>query len=178
MLGRLGRGYDRLIDAMAVVAGAGMALMALWITYEVITRYFFNNPTVWATDLSEYMLLYGTFLAGPWLVREDGHITIDLLLTRLTPRQRHVLGAVSALIGAAVMAVLCWQGLEATLDAFTRGQMIAKTWRVPRAAVWAVIPFGSFFLVVEFIRAAVRSVHASRDELALSRQMVTEERGV
>ena len=164
MLNRLVGAYDRLLDGMAAIAAAGTVLSALWITYEVIMRYFFNNPTIWAIDLTEYTLLWGTFLAAPWLLREGGHVRLEMLLDRLSPRTRHVCGVVSSLVGAAVCAVLLWQGLDATLDAFTREQYIARSWRVPRAAVWAIIPVGSFFLTIEFIRLAIRSAYLSTRE--------------
>lgn len=166
--------YDRLLDAMAGAGAIMMVLMSLWVTYEVIARYAFNNATIWAVDLSEYALLWATFLASPWLVREGGHVQIESLLERLTPRQRHVLGVFSSLAAALVAAVMLWQGLDATLEAFNRGQMVARSWRVPRAAVWMIIPIGSFFLVIEFIRAAVRSAHATRDEQAFSHHAADE----
>ena len=154
--------YDRFLQGLAALGAVIMALMALWISYEVIMRYFFQNPTIWASDLAEYAMLYSTFLAAPWLVRTNGHVRVELLLDKLNERQQHVLGVVTSLLAAAVCAVLCWQGLDATIDAAQRGQMIARSWQVPRAAVWGIIPFGSFFLTIEFLRAAVRSAHAAR----------------
>jgi TRAP-type C4-dicarboxylate transport system permease small subunit len=162
MVGRLARGYDRLLDGMAALGAAAMLLMALCITYEVVMRYVFNRPTIWAADLSEYALLYSTFLAAPWLVREGGHVRIDTLLIRLTPSQRHVLNLITCVLAAGVCMVLLWQTLDATLATFARGHMVARAWQVPRAAVWAIMPVGSFFLTLEFLRAAIRSARAAR----------------
>jgi C4-dicarboxylate transporter DctQ subunit len=158
--------YDRLINTLAGIGAVGMLGMALYISYEVVMRYFFNNPTIWAGDLSEYTLLWGTFLAAPWLVREGGHVSLDTVTHRLSPTVQHRLGVISSIIAAAVCVVLLWQGLDATLDAYTRGQIIARSWQVPRWIVWAAIPVGSLFLTIEFIRAAVRSARAVRDEAA------------
>jgi TRAP-type C4-dicarboxylate transport system permease small subunit len=169
MVHRLTRAYDGLLNAMAALAAASMPVMALAVTYEVVMRYVFNDPTIWAVDLSEYIMLYATFLAAPWLVREGGHIRIEALLSLLSPRNQHMLGVVAAIISAAVAAVLCWQGLDATLDAYTRGVIIARSWRVPRWIVWALIPVGSFFITIEFIRVAVRSWRAARVGAAMAR---------
>lgn len=166
--------YDRLLDGMAALGATMMVLMSLWVTYEVIARYVFNNATIWAVDLSEYALLWATFLASPWLVRQGGHVQIESLLDRISPRQRHALGVFSSLVAAGVALVMLWQGLDATIEAFTRGQMVARSWRVPRFAVWMIIPFGCFFLVIEFVRAAVRSAHATRDEQAFTHHAAEE----
>jgi TRAP-type C4-dicarboxylate transport system permease small subunit len=61
----LSRAYDRLIVAMAYLAGLLIIGMSLWISYEVVARYVFLRPTIWAADLSEYTLLWSTFLAAP-----------------------------------------------------------------------------------------------------------------
>lgn len=141
-----------------------MLLMSLWITYEVIMRYFLNAPTIWAVDLSEYALLWGTFLAGPWLVRIGGHVRVEALIEHLRPSHQHILGVISSTVAAAVVLIMLWQGLEATLSVYERGQMIARSWQIPRWTVWAAIPLGSFFMVIEFIRAAVRSARSLGDE--------------
>jgi TRAP-type C4-dicarboxylate transport system permease small subunit len=169
--------YDRLLDSMAAIGAAAMSLMAVWISFEVVMRYFFNSPTIWAIDLAEYALLWGTFLAAPWLVRQDGHVRVESLLMHLNLRQQHTLGMLTAILSAAVCIVVFWQGLDATLEAFNRQQVIARSWRVPRALVWSVIPLGSLFLTIEFIRAAARSAVGRRDEQAFTHH-AAEERAV
>lgn len=161
---RVSTAYDRLINAMAVAGASVLVLMAFWISYEALMRRFLNAPTVWVNDLSEYSLLWVTFLGAPWLVREGGHVQIDILLVRLSPRQRALLGVVGAAVAAVASAVLLWQGIDATLDAFRRGQSMARTWAVPRWLVWSIIPVGSFFLLIEWLRAAVRCWRAARSE--------------
>lgn len=161
--------YDRLINALAGIGALGMLGMALWITYEVVMRYVFSSPTIWAGDLSEYTMLWGTFLAGPWLAREGGHVSLDTLTSHLSPRRQRWLGIVASLVSAAVCAVLVWQGVDATVDAFNRGQMIARSWQVPRWLVWSAIPVGSFFMLIEFLRAAVRNARAEQAEQVVVR---------
>lgn len=166
--------YDRLINAMAALGAAMIVLMALWITYEVIARYALNAPTIWVTDLSEYTMLYATFLAAPWLVREGGHVQVDILLSRLSTRHQHALGVVTCFLAAAASAVLLWQGAEATWDTFSRNQHMARAWAIPRWTVLVIIPIGSFFLVLEWLRAGMRSAHAARSEDAFAEHAARE----
>lgn len=153
--------YDRLLNVMAAIGAVILVLMAFWISYEVVMRYFLNSPTIWATDLSEYGLLYATFLAAPWLVREGGHVQVDILLSRIAAARRLQLGVVTSLVAAIASAIFLWQGIEATWDTFVRGQYMARAWSIPRWTVLVIIPFGSFFLVVEWLRAVVRSARAA-----------------
>jgi TRAP-type C4-dicarboxylate transport system permease small subunit len=149
---------------MAALGAAMIVLMALWITFEVIARYAFNAPTIWVTDLSEYTMLYATFLAAPWLVREGGHVQVDFLLSRLSPRQQHALAVATCLLAAAASSVLLWQSIEATWDTFSRNQHMARAWAIPRWTILAIIPVGSFFLVIEWLRAAIRAAQATRSD--------------
>jgi TRAP-type C4-dicarboxylate transport system permease small subunit len=60
-----GKIYDLIVTALAVMAGILLVFMILSVSWEVITRYFLNNPTIWVIEISEYTLLYLTFLVGP-----------------------------------------------------------------------------------------------------------------
>jgi TRAP-type C4-dicarboxylate transport system permease small subunit len=166
--------YDRVIDGMAALGAAMIVLMALWITYEVIARYAFNAPTIWVTDLSEYTMLYATFLAAPWLVREGGHVQVDILVSRLSTRHQHALRVITCLLAAAASAVLLWQGVEATWDTFSRNQHMARAWAIPRWTILVIIPLGSFFMVLEWLRAAVRAGRAGSSEDALAERAARE----
>ena len=57
------RAWDRMIDALAYFAALLIGAMALYVSYDVVARYFFNAPTSWSNDLTEYSLVWATFLA-------------------------------------------------------------------------------------------------------------------
>lgn len=166
--------YNRLLDWMAVAGAIILGLMAFWISYDVLMRKIFNAPTIWASDLSEYGLLWATFLGTGWLVREGGHVEIDILTSRLNLRWQHVFGVIGALIAAGSSAVMLWQGIDLTIDALVRGQTMARTWNVPRWLVWSIIPIGSFFLTIEWVRVALRSFRATRGDLGTPDHVLAE----
>jgi TRAP-type C4-dicarboxylate transport system permease small subunit len=37
----------------------------------IATRYFFNYPLPWVTEIAEYILLYIPFLVGAWVLKKD-----------------------------------------------------------------------------------------------------------
>jgi len=52
--------------------------------YEVITRRFFGQPTVWATELSTYIFgIYIMILIGYTLLH-DGHVRVDILKSKFS----------------------------------------------------------------------------------------------
>src|SRR5688572_17601352 len=134
--------WDRAVDALAIVAAVLIGVMALTITYDVVMRYALNAPTSWSNDLSEYTLVWATFLAGPWLARTSGHVRIDLFTSVLTGAAQARLLGIAALASAAVCAVGAWQSAAETWDVFQRGLSVAKAWSVPQWLPYAAMPVG------------------------------------
>ena len=62
--------------------------MVLSLVYEVVARYFFNAPTVWAYDMT--FMLYGTFfmLGSAYTLMRGGHIRTDCLYGGWSPRRQ------------------------------------------------------------------------------------------
>ena len=88
--------------------------MVLSLVWEVVARYWFNAPTVWAYDMT-YML-YGTFfmLGSAYTLLRGGHIRTDSLYAQWSPqtagdRRCRLLRAV--LLSAAAGAALRHLGL-------------------------------------------------------------------
>lgn len=155
---QLPRSWSALLDGLAYLVAILTAALTLAVVYEVVARYFFNRPTAWAVDFTEYALLYITFLGAAWALRERAHIRIEILTERLGPRPQLALGAVVSLLAAGVSAVLMWQGAEVTWEAYTKDQAMLKAWRVPRWILILPIFLGSLLLVIEFLRQAWGSV--------------------
>jgi TRAP-type C4-dicarboxylate transport system permease small subunit len=126
------------------------------ICYDVFMRYLFNRPTTWATDFSEYTLLYITFLAAGWLLREDGHARMTLVLDHLRPNGARLLNLFTSLAGAGVCAVLLWKTGWTTWDAYQVGTTMFRSVPVPQFVLWWIIPFGFFLLLLQFLRGAYR----------------------
>jgi C4-dicarboxylate transporter, DctQ subunit len=163
---RIARTYEGLLSVMAALAMAILPVTAVAVSYEVVMRYAFNRPTVWAVDLAAFALLWITFLTSPWLVRNNGHITIEFFIALLKPTYRLTLRAITFLLAAGISTLLFWESLNATLQAFQRGVLTVGSWEVPRGFVWMIMPLGSFFLIVEFLRGSLIALAGARKPIA------------
>lgn len=68
------------------------------VVYEVIMRYAFNSPTVWAFEATT--LIYGVhyMLGLAFTHKHDGHVAIDVFESRLAPKPRTILRVIVSLI--------------------------------------------------------------------------------
>ena len=101
---------------MAQFANVLMAFIVVLITVEVIARYFFHTGILFASEVTEQMMLWMTFLATTWVLRKEGHVIVDLIPTRIKPRRRAMLYAVLSMIGILVCFAYTWYGVTTTID--------------------------------------------------------------
>ena len=63
-------------------------LCGLMIVYEIIMRTVFHSATVWAAELTAMLCATCYFFGGAWNIRIDGHVRVDILYSRFSPRVR------------------------------------------------------------------------------------------
>ena len=55
---------DRLSGLLARIAAWAFFATGLMLGWEVVARYFFTAPTIWAEELSRLFLVWGCFVRG------------------------------------------------------------------------------------------------------------------
>jgi C4-dicarboxylate transporter DctQ subunit len=144
--------FDHVVNGMIFLAGLILVFIMLSVCLEVILRYFLNRPQVWVTEVTEVLLLYITFLGTTWLLRQEGHVKVDILLNRLKPRMLALLGIFSSAIGILVSITLTVSGFQLTWDYVQRGIYTPTAMEIPVWIIIVIIPVGSLMLLVQFIR--------------------------
>ena len=90
MLLRLEKFFDRFSDLMGWIAGILNLLMLINVFYDSIMRYFFNRGSI-ALQEMEWHLFAMVFLFGiAYALKEDGHVRVDILYDRFSPRWKAV----------------------------------------------------------------------------------------
>ncbi len=146
------RGYSALLYTMAFIAGA----MLVWLMVSVITSVVMRNlglqPFAWLFTSAEYGLLYMTMLGAPWLVREKGHVHIELVTAVLTPMLRQIVSRGVALTCVLVCVVLAWKGADLFLTNIERWDYDVRAYFFPRWLLTISFPLSFGLMAVEFSR--------------------------
>ena len=142
---------------LACVLGAVlMAATGVMLTYEVIARYFFVRPTIWAAELSQLCLIWGCLLAMAHLLTLRRHITVNAV-TSLLPRGAQKACAVTALVVIIVFsAIVAFWGYDIFHDSFVRGRTTGSLLDMPVWVAEASVPFGFGLLALQGIVELVR----------------------
>ena len=166
---RVGKVFDRIINAGMVVAGGLVLFMIITTGYEVIVRYMGFTPPLWRLQTNQYALLWITFLSTAWLLRREGHVRVEIVLSHVPPRARALLNTITSVICALVCLGVTWFACRVVWSLYVRGVEEIGSITVPFFAVMAIVPVGSFLLFIQFIRRADgywRSRATSDDEEA------------
>src|SRR5437879_9280271 len=82
------KAYDAVIYGMAGLAAFLMAAMMVVICLDVALRNLGYQSSAHFFTFTEYALLMIPCMGAPWLVREKGHIYVEILLMSLGPKAR------------------------------------------------------------------------------------------
>ncbi|MBN2906041.1 MAG: TRAP transporter small permease [Rhodobacteraceae bacterium] len=151
----------RLLDAVETLAARLAALLlsltGAFLSYEVVARYFFNAPTIWAAELSQLCLIWACPLAAPWVLSARRHIRVTALSGLLPLPARRALEVGSMLVVAAFSAVVVWFGFGIFEDSFSRGRTTGTMLDLPAALPEAAVPVGFALLTLSALGNAWRA---------------------
>jgi len=109
------------------------------------------------------MLYAVTFLGAPWVLRERGHIAIDLVVERLPARGRAIAGVIAELCAATICALLLYYACRVVWQSYQSGIQVQKSFTFPEWLVYAGIPPMMLMLLGVYLRwlVARRTGHAA-----------------
>ena len=150
------KAYDAVLYGMAGLAGLLMVAMMTTIFIDVVLRNLGYQSSAHFFTFAEYALLAVPCLGAPWLVREKGHIYVEMFLTALPPRARPVAIQTIGVVCIVVCAVLGWYGSEITFNDFVHAERDVRSFDMPRWIVVGFIPLSFIMMAIEFLRFFVR----------------------
>ncbi|RLQ87346.1 TRAP transporter small permease subunit [Notoacmeibacter ruber] len=98
----------RWIDAGGLLFAVGIVLAMLILMQEVILRYVFNAPTIWAHETTVFLCGIAFIYGGLYCTARDRHIRVVLIYDAIGPRLRRMLDIVISFICAASSAMFAW----------------------------------------------------------------------
>lgn len=163
--------FNRLTTFLAWVAAALFVATGVMLTYEVVARYFFTRPTIWAAELSQMSLIWGSLLAMAWALGARRHIRVTAI-TGLLGRGPQMVLEVMAMIAVAVFSIIvAWKGWAIFYDSFERGRTTGSLLNLPSWVTELSIPVGFALL---FAQAIVEVIRVLRGEFTLPDKVPSE----
>ncbi|MEW6530303.1 MAG: TRAP transporter small permease subunit [Thermodesulfobacteriota bacterium] len=155
---------DRLSDITGKCGSLLVVVLTLAICYDVILRYILAWPCFWAYDMT--IMLYGSFaiLGAAYCHYLGGHVRMDLLYGRLSPRGKAIADIIGYLcLFFPLMIVLVYKCGENAIWSLQLGERSsASAWRPYMWPFKLVIAYALALLllqgIVDFVRRVITAV--------------------
>lgn len=106
------RWLDRLIFISLVVGGAGIILMMLHITIDVVSRNFLSYSLIGTVEIvSYYYMISAVFLPLAFVERKSEHIEVELFIQNMPIRQQnysYIFGRLTGIVFFSILAYQSW----------------------------------------------------------------------
>jgi len=150
--------FDRIIDATAYIAFGLLIFSWFSVCAEVVFRYFLRQPIIWVVEVTEYIMVQITFVGSAWLLRKEGHVTVDVVTSRLSKKNQSLFLGMTSAVCFVTFVAITWWSIVATWGAYREHLYIPKQLGMPKFLVMLVIPFGSFMLAGQFLRRTLSAI--------------------
>ena len=116
------RAIERVVAVVGIIAALLLVPLVLATCYEVVSRYSFGAPTIWAYEIG-YILTGSHFLLGlAYTLRANEHIRIDVFSGKFSQRTRARLDLFAYLVIVPLLLWLTWTLAHYTYTGFARNE--------------------------------------------------------
>jgi len=160
---RLSKWVTRLEEAC--LAGGILGIAALTIA-NVVGRVLFDHSLAFAEELSQFLIVFVTFLGIGYAAAKGRHIRMTAVYDQLGKRSRKRLAIVIAATTSALLFYLTYLGLDYTLGTMHELGSVSPVLEVPLWTVYLSAPLGFGLGGIQYALAVVRNLES--DEVYLS----------
>ena len=148
------RPVDWICNLLAVLAGIYLVAIMLGIVVSATARTM-NLTGTWPSHIftfAEFGLLYIVMAASPWLVREKGHVFIELLTAAVPGSVQPVLSRTVSALCVIICLVLVWYTWGATARAYRFGDAEMRSLDMPKYLLLGAMPVCFALMAIQFSR--------------------------
>ena len=133
------------------MAGIVTIVLMLVVFYEVFMRFVLVRPVSWAEEVPRLLFLVIMYLGLAYTTRIGGHVTLDVIITRLPEHYRGLLQVITSLTALVVTFVLLWQATRILNMAIKENWHTSTTVPVIQWPFLTAMVIGSIFMSLEWI---------------------------
>ena len=156
--------FDGIITLFGTLVVILIAFNMVTVSTAVVMRYLLKSSPAWVIEVTEYSLLYITFLGSAWLLRREGHVRMDLIISGLRPKTRALVNTITSAICTIVCFLVAWYGVKVTWDHYQTHYVLPTILRPPSYLIVGIIPIGSFALCLQFVRRTIMYLQMYRGQ--------------
>lgn len=155
--------FSRLLSWVAQIV---TVVLVISMIYEVVARYVFGAPTMWAFDIS-YMCTGTLFVLGAaYALKEDAHVRIDFLAQKMpVAMRRNLEGLVFVFLIAPIFGLLSKFAVERAWRAWATSEVESVSpWAPLMWPFFAILAIGLVALTLQQLVHGLRAFRGEQDQ--------------
>lgn len=156
------RRYVLTMDAVSISVGKASRYLVLLLMgillFEAIARLFFNASQIWAVETAQFVMAAYYLLGGAYILIIGGHVRMDLLFHRWTPKNQALSDVITFAISMLYAVVLWYGGWKGLLYAIKYKQVSYSSWAPSLIPIKIVAQIGITIMVLQMISEFIKSV--------------------
>ncbi|MFC1872289.1 TRAP transporter small permease [Chloroflexota bacterium] len=144
--------FDRINTVIMIVSSIVLGIIMLFIAFEVIERHFLNNTTYWLIPIGQLINYFIVFAGSAWLLKQDGHVRMDLILNRLNPKNKRRLNIITSSAAAIMCLTMVWGGAILVIETWGIDWEKSELLDIQASPLYAIIPISFLLLFIQFLR--------------------------
>lgn len=162
----------RIVKILNRVEFIFLALLMIATTFllftNVMLRYFWDSALFWSEETLRYCIVWITFIGIATCIRENKHISLDVLMTILSVKPKQKLSIVVqfiTLVGSLIILII---SIGFVIDIKVSGQVSATIGGFPMYIIYSCMPLGFFLSSIRSIQNIVKTITEMRRGGAVS----------
>lgn len=158
------RAIDKFTDMTGTVISWLSIVLVGAVGYEVVARYVFNAPTIWAFDVT--FMAYGALfmLGAAYALHKGAHIRTDFFWDTFSIRTKGIIDSISYIVfffpSLTLLLILSW---NETLYSIAINELSEQTpWRPILWPFKSVVPITCLLLIVQGVSELLKSLYMAR----------------
>jgi TRAP-type C4-dicarboxylate transport system permease small subunit len=157
-------GYVQSISRYSGYFSAGLVMLALvLIVVNVFARRVLGRPILWGEELGSYLLMGIVFLGMSYTMLTEGHVRVDIVLSKFTGRNRVIFEMACSTLGIFYSLILFGGSFFLFREFYMKRTLSTMELQIPLFIPAIVLSIGCFFLLLQIV-ARLLSVKGYPDE--------------
>lgn len=150
------------IDVINERTGKTLSILILCLAgilcWEVILRYAFNSPTIWAHEVSCHIFAVYSVLGGAYVLLHHGHVKSDVFYARFSRRGKAILDLVTFPLFFMLMGIIFLQGVKMAQLSIAVREVTVSFLHSPVYPVKICIPIAAFLMLLQGLAHFIRAI--------------------
>jgi len=158
MLNKIEKWIDKCSDFGAYLSSVFMIFIVALILFEIFLRTFFKTSTLISDEFSAYFFVVVVMLGLSYTFKENGHIRITLILSRLNKKTEKIFDILTSSIALCLTSFMFYHSLRMVMDTCILDMSADSIAETPLFIPQIAIPVGFFIFSLQIIFKIIRRI--------------------